>query len=364
MLEIAGLDSELWRRSLETPGGFAWWYADLTSEQGDGLVLIWAWGLPFLAGSRIPRPARSRPVVNVCVYRGTRPDFYLLQEYVEQAGQSSDPHGAARLGRSHFRLTKSEGRLLLQADLDEPLPGGRERLTGRVEIEGPEVRLDAASSGAHHVWTPRISHGRGQARLRFGKTSWELSGAGYFDGNASSLPLQAQGISSWRWGRVSFEDESFIFYDVTGERADSWVLEAQRDGSCVRREEVRLEFTKNRRGLYGVWAPREVRLHSPERELRCVARALVDDGPFYQRFLLEVKDGSRSGHGVFEVVAAERVDRPWQRPFVRMRTHHVGSANSIWLPLFWGSRRGRVSRLLNSWGWTRGRERVSSEGQR
>ncbi|HSC89641.1 MAG TPA: hypothetical protein VLC09_20300, partial [Polyangiaceae bacterium] len=79
----------------------------------------------------------------------------------------------------------------------------------------------------------------------------------------------------------------------------------------------------------------------------CHARQLVDDGPFYQRFLLEVESSLGAGHGVFEVVAPARVDLPHQRPFVSMRIHRTGRSNSVWLPLFSGPREGRWGRLWN-----------------
>ena len=77
-------------------------------------------------------------------------------------------------------------------------------------------------------------------------------------------------------------------------------------------------------------------------------RSLVDDGPFYLRFLVDAEDGVNGcrGRGFAERVVPANVDRPWQRPFVRMRTFATDGDNSMWLPLFSGPRSGRLRAAL------------------
>jgi hypothetical protein len=75
----------------------------------------------------------------------------------------------------------------------------------------------------------------------------------------------------------------------------------------------------------------------------------VDDGPFYLRHTLRagVTTASATVRGFLEVVDVDRVDRRWQRPFVRMRVSTTAaSSSSLWHPLFAGSRAGRVGRQL------------------
>ena len=75
----------------------------------------------------------------------------------------------------------------------------------------------------------------------------------------------------------------------------------------------------------------------------------VDDGPFYLRHTLRagVTTASADVRGFLEVVDVDRVDRRWQRPFVRMRVSTTAaSSSSLWHPLFAGSRAGRVGRQL------------------
>ena len=69
---------------IHQPGGFAWWYAELLDDKGNGMVLIWSFGLPFLPGyksandSGKPETPLSRPSLNVALYEAGEPSFYLL----------------------------------------------------------------------------------------------------------------------------------------------------------------------------------------------------------------------------------------------------------------------------------------------
>jgi hypothetical protein len=86
----------------------------------------------------------------------------------------------------------------------------------------------------------------------------------------------------------------------------------------------------------------------------------VDEGPFYLRFLVDAATReNQRGRGIAEQVAPEQVDRSWQRPFIRMRTHATAAPNSIWLPLFSGPREGRSRRLWEHWLPTRAAQGVT-----
>jgi hypothetical protein len=93
--------------------------------------------------------------------------------------------------------------------------------------------------------------------------------------------------------------------------------------------------------------PRLARFPDPDgRPVEVEVRALLDDGPFYQRYLLAGRCEGEHGRGVGENVVPGRVDGDVLRPLVSMRVHRVDGPNSMWLPLFCGDRAGRWSRLL------------------
>lgn len=335
---------------VKRPKGFAWWYVDLTTPTGDGLVLIWSLNLPFLPGRRLHEPALSRPALSLAVYRRGRPDFYLLQDYGAAAASArlgEDPLGSGALGHTTFDARLTDDGLRLQVHLDEPVPRSAGRLTGELTLVGAPWRTAGGWGETEHLWAPRVLRGAARASLRLGERAVELEGVGYYDSNFSRSPLQAQGIDRWLWGRVAFPDRSFAYYCVEGaDEQVTRVLEQSADGAS-RTTIGTLHEADVRRGTFGVYAPRQLTLQLGPEPVTLELGVPVDDGPFYQRFLVQGRDArGQAGHGVAEVVVPGAVDRPWQRPFVRMRTHVVGGRNSLWLPLFSGPRAGRVRRLL------------------
>lgn len=129
------------------------------------------------------------------------------------------------------------------------------------------------------------------------------------------------------------------------------VLEITRDGAVRSLEGARATFDDRLPTLFGLRRTAELRLSDSCGVVASVRfECLVDDGPFYHRYLVEAVDakGARA-KGFAERVVPGRVARPWQRPFVEMRIQREGELGSRWLPLFSGPRRGRWSRLAASW---------------
>ena len=337
---------------LREDGAFAWWYLDLVDGEGQGLVLIWSFGLPFLPDARTPRPARDRPSLSLSLYRDGVPWLYALQTHRPEAASCSPDGRFVRLGRSTFELRPRGGRVEVLADLDLDLVGG-ERLRGRLHAEGHAVRLPSVTApSSSHAWAPILAASSAVADLDTPEGPVRIAGRVYVDGNHSERPLHELGIADWRCGRVAFAERELVYYLVEPESSDdppiALVLEIDEDGRARHHDQTRVVWHGPRRSIYGLRYHDRLTLDGPDLALSLRVTALVDDGPFYLRFLVEGEDHRRGelGRGVAERVVPSRVDRPWQRPFVRMRTQAVGGDNSIWLPLFSGRRRGRFRRLF------------------
>jgi len=78
-------------------------------------------------------------------------------------------------------------------------------------------------------------------------------------------------------------------------------------------------------------------------------RHLVDNGPFYRRFIVEGRAEGQIAQGIGELLFPDKIDQDLMRPLVRMRVHRANLKNSMWLPLFCGPKDGRLGRLLASW---------------
>ena len=352
---------------LRSPGGFTWFYVDLVDERGRGATVIWSWGLPFLPGyARAARSGRpqlpiDRPSVNVVVYEDGRERFYLLSELpADQCHWGADGR-SWRMGDCSFTWTDTPGRAgggptrALRAELDLALPTGG-RATGQLLLSGP-LRRDPTGQphfgcpGSTHRWTPMIAASRGCLELSTPGGVLRVEGRGYHDRNSAALPLQALGIQRWWWGRLALPGRDLIFYrlipSAPGLPPRDLVVEIGADGSCRAREDSEMQVDRLRRSVWGLHRPGNLSFADPDgRPVRVEVSALLDNGPFYQRYLLRGRCGTDTGHGTGENLVPGRVDTDLLRPLVRMRVHRAGVPNSMWLPLFCGDSAGRVRRLL------------------
>lgn len=332
---------------------FSWGYLDLIDPRGDGVVLIWGYALPFLPGTlareRAGRPEvpREAPSVALSVYEAGRPTFYLLQR--------QDPVGSAdpflpRIELDALTLDLRDG---VRAEVHAPLPGGG-RVEGVLELDGPPTRLQVpgwASGPSDHRWAPRRL-GRARADLRSGDWSFRMEGAGYHDGNVSRSGLDALGIARWTWGRLPHPGGDRIFYLVerTDGRCQHTQLDVDPQGGCSV-EEPAVQVLSQARGRWGLPHPRALRFEGTEVRVRSV----VDDGPFYQRFVVEGSVDGTPSVGVMEQVEVGRMDRGWTAPLTRMAVHDP-RAPSPFCGLFNGPHRGGVGRVLRQWS---GRGRIT-----
>jgi hypothetical protein len=341
---------------LDAPGGFSWWYADIVDAAGDGLVLIAAWGMPFLPGyagaarAGAPQTAGSRPSINLALYRGGAPCFYLLQE--TPGAWESDTRW--RFGDNVVESVIEGGRRRLVATLDCPVAGTKERLQGRVEVVGPARRPgpDEVADGPHR-WTPLAAPARGTADLSVGDWRFACSGRAYHDRNESERPLDGLGIGEWLWGRAPAGDHEVIWYLLwpdDGGPLVAWGLELGPDGSTTPIPGLTVHLDQRRRARYGLgwWDKLELRRDGAPWIVVTHGPA-VDDGPFYLRFLPWVESLAGRARGVAEFVRPDRVDIPWMRPFVRMRVRPAAGRPSPWLPLFEGTAHDRAARLWAGW---------------
>ena len=359
LVRLTSPDRPLDRELLHAAGGFAWWYLDAIDPQGNGVVVIWSFGLPFLPGYRAASrrgeapSARERPSLNVAVYREGREAFYLLQEYPTH--DASWDGEEWRFGDSVLRSEVRGGRRQASLSLDCPLPGTRDRLRGRIALDGVPRRPTASAQPTldDHDWSPLTGPATVDASLRVGSRSiLDFAGRGYHDRNGSRTPFDRLGIDHWVWGRVPMPDRELIYYVLWpegGGAPEALALEID-DAGQTRDVPVRARLTGERRARYGMpyWA--RVELLDPDGGAWLDVRhgALLDDGPFYLRFGTEATRGGGRAHGTGELVRPGRVDLAPMRPFVKMRVHHTEAPTSRLNPLFLGPRRGRWRRQLGT----------------
>jgi hypothetical protein len=365
MLTLTAPDRILDRARLaHAPGGFAWWYADLLDEERNGLVLIWSFGLPFLPGYlgavRAGRPERpiDRPSLNLVLYERGRPTFYALQEHDPADAEWSADGTRFRFGRSVIESRVEDGRRVLEAQLDQPIPGSAERLRGTLRIDGPARILAGVEpreiDARFHDWTPLTCVAWGEAKLTVGRRALHLQGRAYHDRNGSRTPFDRLGIAEWVWGRAALPDRELIWYllwPARGDRDATFLgAEIAADGRTRVLDGLRVHATEERRGRFGMRYWQRLELSDGDRPwLTVESEPPIDDGPFYLRsFVRAIEPSGASALGTGEVCVPSRVDRAIERPFVRMRVERVGKPSSRWLPLFAGPREDRLRRLVRT----------------
>lgn len=358
MIQLAAARRSTPRQMLDASGGFAWWYVDAVDADGNGLVLIWSWGLPFLPGytdaaraERAPA-ARARPSLNLALYRRGRPFYYLLQEYPEDEAELGENHW--RVGRSLFSHTFTDDDVALHAEICCTDPTTGHEVSGSVVLSGPLGRQVGADTGSTHIWGPITSNATVDVALQIGEQKFGMQGHGYHDRNFSPTHIDSLGIKRWTWVRASGADGAWIVYALQGNEGiedRTIVLQVAPDGTTTEYTGATVAHASETTDLFGVSYARRLLIEHESRELLAVTITdLVDRGPFYLRGNATIAHKGSALSGFAEVVVPRRVDMRIHRPLVRMAVHHTTKRNSIWLPLFAGPIEGRVGRLLQTLG--------------
>jgi len=353
LLHIAPPTHRFPREALESNGGFIWWYTDVIDAAGNGLVLIWSYGLPFLPGyahaarSGEPQVPAERPSITVAVMQDHELACFLLHELEpEDATWDGDTW---RFGDSRFETRVEDGRRRLHVELNCPLPGGQQ-LRGTIDVDGV-ARSERATDGCalRHDWAPMTGPTHTAVELAAGGERYHFTGRGYFDGNVGEAPLHDTGIDCWTWGRLPADGREVIYYVLWHDRdeapeAHGVVID---DAGTLREVELEAVVEQERLGMAGLRHPSRLRLRLDGEDWWTVqTSSVVDDGPFYLRYFIEGSAGDERVEGIGEFCRTDRIDLTWQRPLVRMRVQRADGKNSIWLPLFTGPKPGRVKRLL------------------
>ena len=361
MISICESNSLPTPQTYQSNGGFVWWYLDLRDKEGNGLVLIWAFGLPFLphyaAQARQGQGTKpiERPSLNISVYAKGSLDFYLLQEYAPEDCDSTVHHWRFDQSKISFEQVLSKG--ILSIDLNCPIPNSKDVLKGHIRFEGPLRQGSIGESDPTHQWTPIIVAAEGTAELSCGSTKYSICGRGYHDRNAGTQPLHALDIGTWWWGRLAFDSHELIFYALfpkSGSETLYLALQVDKNGQSHLFEDSKITFSEYQRSLYGLrWARQLSVSYTGADPIQLTIDHKIEDGPFYQRFMCSATQPRYgSAYGFVEQIIPDKVDLDWMRPFVKMRVHHLGQHNSMWLPLFTGPRKNRIRRLFQ---WGQGR---------
>jgi carotenoid 1,2-hydratase len=295
------------------PGGYAWWYLDVVSDDGAYALTV----IAFVGSVFSPRYARARRAmarggspadperhcaINVALYRKPGRKLWTMTEQPEFARTRE----ALTIGRSS--LCWRGDHLEVSLDERETRFFGRRGgpLCGRIRLYpaalfGPPIELDR--SGARHRWYPVAPHAR--AEVEFDTPSLRFSGSGYHDVNTGDEGLE-QGFAAWTWSRAKLDAErTAILYDVQPREglADprGWVFVPKENAMVELSPETLGPASALPRTRWGVArAIRSEHGHTP------TLIATLEDTPFYSRNLVAVRIDGCETTAVHESLSLDR----------------------------------------------------------
>ncbi|MEL6754086.1 MAG: hypothetical protein AAFO57_08680 [Pseudomonadota bacterium] len=283
------------------PGGYAWWYLDALSEDGqNGLTMIAFIGSvfsPYYAWSGRDDPL-DHCAINVALY-SPRAGRWAMTERGRRQVQATPERFQVHNSALSFDGTR------LTIDVHErcaPIPYPlRGRIT--VDFDSMVVEAFALDDARAHRWAPINPNAAVSVEFTHPGLSWR--GRGYLDSNQGSEPLE-EGFRLWDWSRYDLGDgETAILYNTQPRAGQerNLALRFKPDGSHEAFEPpplARLSDTQ-------VW-----RIPRPTRADRAgEARHLrtFEDTPFYARSLIEAPLLGAARTGIYESFAGDRLRR-------------------------------------------------------
>lgn len=317
------------------PNGYEWWYFDaLSSDKQWVIVVIFYHGNPFS-----PNYIKSEnvlpdnfPAISVSVYRKGKTEFYSFLEYQEGRFNWNDEEKTGSIGSNFFKINEKEGKLEYELLLTQTLESGHSinaKLKFNSKISSEDL-IDHKSNGEKHFWNliqPQAQVS-GSVILK-GKTdnhNISFSGKGYHDHNTGYEPMK-ESFKDWYWGRFHFQDSTLIYYIMNGlngeEQHEAWLI--SNDGQEVLKKFTDVNLNYVQKNLFGLQVARKIELSSENSKVTIQQRKLIDNGPFYQRFLSDVVMNhdaqTLASTGISEYIKPEKIyeEKYWWMVKMRLR---------------------------------------------
>ncbi|RNC85401.1 MAG: hypothetical protein ED557_01095 [Balneola sp.] len=336
--------------------GYEWWYFDgLSFDKQWSFVIIFYEGNPF--SPRYIEALRDEeatpdqfPAISISVYHKDKPEYYSFVEYKPGSFHWNEEEGSARIGSNFFQWKQDhkslEYRLLIAQQLDSNHSIQANLLFKSTELsEG----LIEHSSDDRHFWNllqPRaevtgsiILEGRRDHSVLF-------NGVGYHDHNTGYEPLK-DSFEDWYWGRIHFPQYTLVYYIMNGlngkQQHEAWLI--SKEEQIISRTFENLELSDFSKTKLGLNSARSIRLGSGDTSITLNQSRVLDNGPFYQRFLADAtltdQEGSFKAKGITEYIKPDRIYEEKYWWMVRMRLRFL-SQKPHWV---------QRSKMLYQWTW-------------
>jgi len=323
-------------------GGYEWWYFDATSDEGRySFVVIFYEGNPFstrynarLLDGDNPMPS-EHPAISITIYEYDEPIYYSFTEFQPERCLFSEEQPDVKVGSHHMEGKLGEGNLVYLLKLDEELPNGDE-IKAELTFKSPatEALFDSNGNTSNgHRWNLVQPRARvtGDISIRAENEraiEIQFKGTGYHDHNTGQEPMRNE-FTDWYWGRFHFDFGTLVYYVMNRQQTEqhqAWLIDSANSRIIERFDEI--DSADKGLTLFGLRTARKIGLRSARAEVQVQQRVLLDNGPFYQRYLSDAylqipdRDLVESAKGISEYIHPDRIYAKIFWPFVDMRIRY------------------------------------------
>ncbi len=316
------------------PQGYEWWYFDAISlDKNWSLVVIFFQGNPFspeyIKAGENAKPDQF-PAISISVYKNGKPEYYSFIEYQDGRFNWDDEDGSCSIGSNFFKRTidkdKAEYELLLAQTLDS-----NHSINAKLKFISPVLpngMIDHESKDEKHFWNLIQPQAQvtGSISLKGKSNDFNVlfSGTGYHDHNTGYEPMK-DSFEDWYWGRFHFKDSTLIYYVMNGldgsKQHKAWLISKESGEVLDTFSQISLDyFEKN---WFGLNSAKKLELKSNRAQVTIQLSSLIDNGPFYQRFLSDVvmqyEGSTMAATGISEYIKPAQIYEEKYWWMVRMR---------------------------------------------
>ena len=297
------------------PNGYAWWYVDALSDDGEyGLTMIAFVGSvfsPYYAWSGRGRP-NNHCALNVALY-GPKKSRWAMTE----RGESAVERDAEQFRIGPSALEWKDDTLTVRVDeISAPIPMP---LKGeiRVRTNGLGDGVFFIDDKAKHRWRPLSPFSR--IEVEFDRPDLRWSGHGYFDANDGDEPLE-DAFEYWDWSRTILgEDKTAILYntDMRDGGSRSAALLVDRTGD-IRDIDIPPEHRLDTTGIWRIGRRTRSEADAAPRVVKT-----LEDTPFYSRSVIESRLFGVDRPAIHESLSGARLRQPVVKALLPFRMPRI-----------------------------------------
>lgn len=315
--------------------GYEWWYFDaLSVDKQWGIVIIFYHGNPFspeYIGKEDALPDEF-PAISVSVYHKSKAEYYSFLEYGEGKFKWDDEEQTGSIGSNIFKRRELDGEIEYELILTQNLESGHS-INAKLKFISTETDpelIERTSEGEQHFWNLIQAQAKvsGSIKLK-GKRNQHVvafNGTGYHDHNTGYEPMK-DSFEDWYWGRFHFKESTLIYYVMNrldgSQQYESWLI--SKDGSHIVDTFSSTELKHAQKSKFGLSVARKIELNSNNSNVVIQQSTLIDNGPFYQRYLSEAimlnNDTTSAATGFSEYIKPANIydEKYWWMVRMRLR---------------------------------------------